>query len=71
MAPVLGFSWRCRWVAMLAMTVTGKVVTAKEGTETGNSFRQYGGPPMYNNIKKCPYITFIFRRPSARFYTGK
>lgn len=28
---------------MLAMTVTGKVVTAKEGTETGNS-DSTGGP---------------------------
>lgn len=37
LAPVLGFPWSCRWVAMLAMTVTGKVVTAKVGIETGNS----------------------------------
>lgn len=26
---------------------------------------------MYNNIKKCPCIMFIFRRPSVHFYAGK
>lgn len=40
LAMVLGFSWSYRWVAMLAVIVTGKVVTAKVGTETGHSFRQ-------------------------------
>lgn len=54
---------------MLAVTATGKVVTAKVGSfeQAIHSDSVWGReiPLVYNNIKKCPYI--YIRRPSVHF----
>ena len=58
------------------MTVTGKVI-ATVGTETGThsgteSGQRVDAPDVQQHgHKECPCVTFILRRPSVRFYTGK